>query len=107
MSELFNYTAILRFVINPGGIRAWHTAFGQPGAEEPRLTKSGQLRLRHDAMRQGGYWMFRCWPGRLIGSAERRRGTWFGNWLPYIAMATASVPISSIRAGEEYTTIGD
>ena len=29
----------------------------------PRLAKSGQLRLRHDAMEQGSNWSFRCRPG--------------------------------------------
>ena len=31
----------------------------------PRLAKSGQLRLRHDAMERGSNWSFRCWPGAL------------------------------------------
>ena len=31
----------------------------------PRLAKSEQLRLRHDAMERGSNWSSHCWPGAL------------------------------------------
>ena len=64
------------------------TALPAPIGRRPRMTKGGQLWLRHEATEQDRKWTPHCWPCAL---PDHKNG----------AMAKASVPIPSIRGSIE------